>query len=76
MTSTHVENPSYTSGYDAHRLHTGQMEIGVTDAVQAHVARYVVSPKAVSQRKLDFEARRPRWLREMMAEATGVFFYV
>jgi glycerol uptake facilitator-like aquaporin len=30
----------------------------------------------VSQRKLDFEHRRPRWLRECLAEATGVFFYV
>ena len=30
----------------------------------------------MSQRKLDFEQARPRWLREMMAEATGVFFYV
>ncbi|KAI9744877.1 MAG: hypothetical protein M1818_001802 [Claussenomyces sp. TS43310] len=76
MSSQHVEHPSHTTGYDARRLQTGQLELGVTDAVQAHIARQVVAPKAVSQVKLDFEARRPRWLREMMAEATGVFFYV
>lgn len=52
------------------------MEIGATDAVQQHFARRVVAPKPVSQRKLDFEHRRPRILRECMAEATGVFFYV
>lgn len=57
------------------RLETHELEIGATDAVQRHVTRKVVEPKPVSQRKLDFEHRRPRWLREMMAEATGVFFY-
>ncbi|KAF2088559.1 aquaporin-like protein [Saccharata proteae CBS 121410] len=56
------------------RLQT--LEIGATDAVQKHVARKVVERRPVSQRKLDFENRRPRWLREMAAEATGVFFYV
>lgn len=58
------------------RLHTYDLEIGATEAVQKHFARHVVSPKLVSQRKLDFEHARPRWLRECMAEATGVFFYV
>ncbi|KUJ23140.1 aquaporin-like protein [Mollisia scopiformis] len=52
------------------------MEIGVTEAVQKHVSRHVVPPKPISQRKLDFEHSRPRWLREMAAEAIGVFFYV
>lgn len=52
------------------------MEIGVTDAVQRHVHRHVVAPKPVTQRKLDFEHARPRWMREMAAEALGVFFYV
>lgn len=36
----------------------------------------MVASKPVSQRKLDFEHARPRWLRECLAEATGVFFYV
>ncbi|KAF2711317.1 aquaporin-like protein [Pleomassaria siparia CBS 279.74] len=58
------------------RLHTFDLELGATEAVQRHVSRHVVEPKPVSQRKLDFEHSRPRWLREMMAEATGVFFYV
>jgi hypothetical protein len=52
------------------------MEVGVTDAVQRHVQRNVVAPKPISQRKLDFEHVRPRWMREMAAEALGVFFYV
>ncbi|KAI4143968.1 MAG: hypothetical protein LQ340_006818 [Diploschistes diacapsis] len=59
-----------------HRLQTNELELGATDAVQRHITRTVVSPKPVSQRKLDFEHSRPRWLRECMAEATGVFFYV
>ncbi len=58
------------------RLHTNNLEIGITEAVQRHVTRHVVPPKPISQRKLDFEHRRPRWLREMAAEAIGVFFYV
>jgi glycerol uptake facilitator-like aquaporin len=74
--ASHVENSSHLTGYEAHRLHTGDLEIGVTDAIQRHVSRHVVPPKPVSQRKLDFEHSRPRWLREMAAEATGVFFYV
>jgi len=63
-------------GNDMTRMHTNDLEIGVTDALQRHVTRHVVPPKPVSQRKLNFEHRRPRVLREMMAEATGVFFYV
>ncbi|KAH6711096.1 aquaporin-like protein [Leptodontidium sp. 2 PMI_412] len=78
MSSAHVENANagHTTGYDAHRLHTHDMEIGVTEAVQRHVQRHVVPPKPVTQRKLDFEHARPRWMREMAAEALGVFFYV
>lgn len=80
MASRHVEEAGYTNagygGHDAQRLHTNQMEIGVTDAVQKHITRHVVQPKPISQRKLDFEHSRPRFLREMAAEATGVFFYV
>ncbi|KAK8206604.1 hypothetical protein M8818_004438 [Zalaria obscura] len=59
-----------------HRLETADLEIGATEAVQRHISRHVVATKPVSQAKLDFEHRRPRWLREMAAEATGVFFYV
>lgn len=50
--------------------------MGATEAVQQHLSRNVVAGKPVSQRKLDFEHARPRFLRECMAEATGVFFYV
>ncbi|KAI9832283.1 MAG: hypothetical protein M1819_004461 [Sarea resinae] len=59
-----------------HRLQTHELEIGTTDAIQRHITRHVVQPRPVSQKKLDFEYARPRWLRECMAEATGVFFYV
>ncbi|KAK5994623.1 Aquaporin-3 [Cladobotryum mycophilum] len=58
------------------RLHTHDLELGATDAIQKHISRHVVPPRQVSQRRLDFERRRPRWLRECLAEATGVFFYV
>ncbi|KAI9703779.1 MAG: hypothetical protein M1836_007549 [Candelina mexicana] len=61
---------------DMSRLHTNDLEIRATEAVQRHLSRHVVASKSVSQRKLDFEHSRPRWLREMGAEATGVFFYV
>ena len=50
--------------------------MGATEAVQQHYSRHVVAGAPVTQRKLDFEHARPRFLRECMAEATGVFFYV
>lgn len=49
----------------------GDVEIGYTDAIQRHYSRHVVQRKAISQKKLDFERRRPKWLRECAAEATG-----
>lgn len=52
------------------------IELGISEALERHVTRHVVHAKPVTQRKLDFEHRRPRILRECMAEATGVFFYV
>ncbi|KAM3455673.1 hypothetical protein NHJ6243_008422 [Beauveria neobassiana] len=64
------------SSPDLTRLHTHDLELGVTDAIQRHVSRHVVAAKPVSHRRLDFERARPRWVRECMAEATGVFFYV
>lgn len=72
--ATHSD--SNAIGYEPHRLQTHEMETGVTEALQRHVTRHVVPPPLVSQRRLDFEQRRPRWFREMAAEACGVFFYV
>jgi len=46
------------------QLHTNDLELGATEAVQQHINRHVVAAKPVSQRKLDFERARPRWLRE------------
>ncbi|KAL9619962.1 MAG: hypothetical protein Q9160_005431 [Pyrenula sp. 1 TL-2023] len=62
--------------HNMRRLATNDLEIGVTDALERHITRHVVPAKPVSNRKLMFEHRRPRILRECMAEATGVFFYV
>lgn len=50
---------------EVHRLQTNDLELGITEAVQKHVSRKLVAPKPVSQRKLDFEHKRPRWLREV-----------
>lgn len=61
---------------DLSRLETHDIEIGVTDALQRHASRHVAQHKPVSQRVLDFERRRPRWLRECVGEATGTFLYV
>jgi hypothetical protein len=76
MSSSHVEKTTGPTDNEVRRLHTHEMEIGITDAVQRHVQRHVIAPKPVSQQKLDFEHARPRWMREMAAEAMGVFFYV
>jgi hypothetical protein len=48
MSSAYFEN-GYTTGYEARRLHTNDMEIGVTDAVQRHIQRDVVAPSLQSQ---------------------------
>lgn len=44
------------------RLHTHDIEVGVSDVLQHHISRHVVGLKPVSQRKLDFEHKRPRML--------------
>lgn len=78
-TSRHVEygNSSDSSNDHLRRLATGEMEVGATDVARPHLMRPVGHTGAVvSQKRLDFEHRRPRWLREMLAEMTGVFFYV
>lgn len=53
----------------------GDIELGVSEVLKRHVTRHVHEDEPVSQRRLDFENARPRLLREMAAEATGVFFY-
>jgi len=65
-----------SNDHNLRRLETADLEIGATETLQRHITRFVVEPPPVTQRKIDFEHRRPRWLRECMAEATGVFFYV
>jgi len=75
MGHEHVENSSGSED-NLRRLQTGEMELGATEVTRQHIVRPVVGVPPVSQRRLDFEHKRPRWLREMLAEATGVFFYV
>jgi hypothetical protein len=48
------------------------MEVGVIDAVPRRPGPGK-GPTRVSQRRLDFEQHRPRWLQEMIAEAIGIF---
>lgn len=58
--------------------HTNDLELGVNNGLQQNIARHqaATKPKPISQRRLNFEAKRPRVLLECIAEATGVFFYV
>ncbi|KAL1984836.1 hypothetical protein VTN96DRAFT_8680 [Rasamsonia emersonii] len=51
------------------------IEIGLSEVLRQHVSRHLPS-KHVSQRRLTFERYRPTILRECVAEAMGVFFYV
>lgn len=80
------------SNNDLHILHKYDLEIGVTDALQRHSTRHVVPPKPVSQRNASLGAQTASHgsvldyltrdiltinsLRECIAGAAGVFFYV
>ncbi|KAH8807809.1 aquaporin-like protein [Xylogone sp. PMI_703] len=52
------------------------IETGIANALQRHITRHVVPPPQISQKRLDFEQRRPMWIREMVAEALEVFIFV
>lgn len=58
------------------RLQDNTLEIGYTEALRKHVTRHVVQAPPVSQKRLEFEHRRPHLLQECVAEALGTFFYV
>jgi len=58
----------------AHK-HDGDIEIGVSEVLKRHVTRHLKTDEPISQRRLDYEHSRPKILREMAAEALGVFFY-
>ncbi len=58
------------------RLEAHEIEIGISEALSRHIARHVVAASPVAQKTLNFEANRPRWLRECAAEALGVFIFV
>lgn len=61
-------NPTIATFLFSFQLHTDDLELGATEAVQQHFARHVVASKPVSQRKLNFEHSRPRWLREYVRQ--------
>ncbi|KAK4500964.1 hypothetical protein PRZ48_006770 [Zasmidium cellare] len=52
------------------------LEADYKNALQRYSSRHLVLRPPVSQRRLDFEYRRPQLLRECIAEAVGVFIYV
>lgn len=59
---------------DTRRLETAsQLEVGITDAVRQPIPRKVAVPVPVTQRRLDFEHKRPRLVREMIGEIVGMF---
>lgn len=57
------------------RMGTNDVEIGVSDVLQTHVTRHIAHVKPVSQRRLNFEHKRPRVVREIVAETLGTFIY-
>jgi len=65
-----------SEGGRSRRLESHEIEIGISEALSRHIARHVVAAKPVAQRTLNFESKRPRWLRECAAEALGVFIFV
>lgn len=65
-----------SSGSENLRSEGGDLEMGYTEALRRHVTRHVVERPPVSQRRLGFEHRRPRFLQECVAEAIGTFIYV
>ncbi|TID21980.1 aquaporin-like protein [Venturia nashicola] len=71
---------SHHESSDSHEMPNMHMQqapgMAMTDALRKHLTRHILSAGPVTQRRLDFEHARPTWLRDMFAEATGVFFYV
>ena len=65
-----------SEGGRSRRLESHEIEIGISEALSRHIARHVVAARPVTQKTLNYESRRPRWLRECCAEALGVFIFV
>ena len=56
--------------------HHDEIDMDIQAAASQYLTDHEPPFKPVSQRRLDLEARRPSWLRECVAEATGVFIFV
>ncbi|KAH8847152.1 hypothetical protein MCOR27_006221 [Pyricularia oryzae] len=61
----------YPSPHDHH-----QVDQVVHSILDHHVENQLPPYPTISTRRLAFERHRPLWLRECIAEATGVFFFV
>lgn len=75
MTDSYKLNGFMADEAHLRRLQTGDVELGISDVLQRHITRHVAEQKPITQRRLDFEYTRPRWYREVIAEAIGVFLY-
>ena len=66
MSTSHAEKTSDHAGNDVRRLHTHELEVGVTDAVRRHVQRHVIPPKPASSGSLILNtldhSGREKWL--------------
>lgn len=76
----HLAGPAHGAGHDHdhhQRRHPGDLEIGNTQVLLRHPTPHLAADHAppVSERRLRWEAKRPLWLRECLAETTGVFCY-
>lgn len=65
----------YTSGANTPRLQHA-MEHEISSGLHRYLDRIEVPYRPVSHRRLNFESRRPKVLRECLAEFTGVCFFV
>jgi hypothetical protein len=54
---------------ETRHLEPGDLQVGVTDVFLEHERAHAAPPNPPPAWLLAWEARRPRWLSEMMAEA-------
>lgn len=58
-----------SSTMETRHLEPGDLQVGVTDVFLEHERAHAAPPNPPLPWLLAWEARRPRWLSEMMAEA-------
>ncbi|KAH7349777.1 aquaporin-9 [Plectosphaerella cucumerina] len=72
--TAHPDHHHHDNLHDLEFEHEHELDVlaAARHYLQAREAGY----RPISQRRLDLERRRPTWLRECVAEATGVFIFV